>query len=151
MYPVHLAKKFKRVYTFEPEFLNYQCLDLNVMKVKNVVAKMAALGDSHSPVALTGWEPNCGAYEIAGRGTIEQVRIDDLDLDEVDFIQLDIQGYELHALKGAIETLNRYSPVLMIEEGWGTSATGFLLEMGYSAVESSSNKGRVRDTIYAKA
>ena len=41
--------------------------------------------------------------------------IDDLNLTECDLIMLDVEGYELHALNGAIETIKKYGPVICIE------------------------------------
>lgn len=151
MYPVFLAKHFKKVLTFEPQDINFYCLQQNIKKTRNVNATNAALGNSNQPVSLKGWAPNCGAYEINGFGAIEQIRIDDLKLDEVDFIQLDVQGYEDKVLKGAEQTLKRCAPVLMLEEGWGPNVANYLHELRYTPVENSTNKGRVRDTIYIKA
>ena len=150
MYPVELAKYFKKVLTFEPESINYYCLEANIANLKNVTAENVALGDENQPVKLAGWLPNCGAYEVCGDGTIPQKILDDLNIKDVDFIQLDVQGYEPRVLKGAINLLKRYEPVVMVEEGWGSSAAPLLRELGYVAHESSTNKGRVRDTIYTK-
>ena len=46
--------------------------------------------------------------------------IDNLNLHGCDLIQLDVEGYELNALLGAIETIKKYKPVLCIEfcEKW---------------------------------
>ncbi len=44
------------------------------------------------------------------------MRIDDLELAELDFIKLDVEGYEYQALKGAEQTLKRCRPMVMFED-----------------------------------
>jgi FkbM family methyltransferase len=50
---------------------------------------------------------------------VEQITIDELvrrhEIDRVDLIKLDVEYHELAALQGARETLERFSPVLLIE------------------------------------
>jgi hypothetical protein len=64
-----------------------------------------------------------------------------MGLVDVDFIQLDIEGFELRALKGAAETITRSHPVIMVEQkGLGerigdtdTEVVAWLERMGYCA------------------
>jgi len=53
---------------------------------------------------------------------IQEINLDTLDnqlnqlkCGQVDFIKIDVEGAELHVLKGARETLNKYKPSLLIE------------------------------------
>ena len=71
--------------------------------------------------------------------------IDNLNLPGCDLIQLDIEGYELKALKGAIETIKKYKPVICVElcESWlnryeNTSEDiyNFLHSLNYKLVDS---------------
>ena len=72
------------------------------------------------------------AYYADGEGSIKQYRIDDLELGCLDYLQLDVEGYELKALKGGRFTIDRYSPVIMLESfKHGDDATSFLAELGY--------------------
>lgn len=50
-------------------------------------------------------------------GTIEVpvVRLDDLQLDQVGFVKIDVEGHELAVLRGAADTLKRNRPALFIE------------------------------------
>ncbi len=111
----YLAGIFKHVYTFEPDDTNFECLERNVTE-ENVFKFKACLGDSNNPLGLNVVKDNIGAHYIAKEGNIPQIRIDDLHLDGCDLLQLDIEGYEYFALKGAEETIKKFSPVIMIED-----------------------------------
>ncbi len=54
-------------------------------------------------------------YVVEG-GPIPMQTIDSLDLAECDLIWLDIEGYEVNALKGAKKTIDRFQPAVIIEE-----------------------------------
>jgi FkbM family methyltransferase len=53
-----------------------------------------------------------GASEVSTLSIDDMVR--DKRLPRLDFIKMDIEGAELSALKGAVETLNRFKPTLAI-------------------------------------
>ena len=48
--------------------------------------------------------------------------LDSMNWDDIDFIKLDAEGFELFVLQGAIETLKRNRPLILIEQDdrWGT-------------------------------
>jgi hypothetical protein len=41
--------------------------------------------------------------------------IDDLSLNSCNLIHLDIEGYELYAIKGAVNTIVKYKPTVVLE------------------------------------
>ncbi|MBR0672349.1 FkbM family methyltransferase [Neoroseomonas soli] len=47
--------------------------------------------------------------------TVEARRLDDLDLGEIGFIKIDVEGHELAVIEGARETLRRCRPNLIVE------------------------------------
>ncbi len=49
------------------------------------------------------------------KGTWEMECIDSLELPRVDFIKIDVEGSELEVLEGAMSTLNRCKPVVIME------------------------------------
>ncbi len=66
-------------------------------------------------------------------------RLDAMDLPECDLIWLDVEGYELYALMGAEQTIERFWPAVIIEDN-GVSermgiahnaATEWLYHRGY--------------------
>jgi FkbM family methyltransferase len=113
----YLAKKFDTVYTFEPDITNFRCLNLNAPQ-ENVIRLQAAIGIGGPPLSMNLVNQNIGAHsmKISSEGTIPHLRIDDLMLQACDMIQLDLEGFERFALEGAEETINQFSPVLMIED-----------------------------------
>lgn len=113
-YVKQYAQLFKLVYTFEPEPVNFYCLNLNVTE-PNVIKFQACLGEKHQGVGLGNFMPDVGATHVAGAGPIPTFRIDDLALQACDLIHLDIEGYELNALKGAVETIQKFKPVIALE------------------------------------
>ena len=46
------------------------------------------------------------------------ITLDSLNLDNVGLIQLDVEYYELNVLRGAIETIKKFKPVITCELGF---------------------------------
>ena len=144
IHPVELAALFDRVITFEPEQLNFECLKMNAQEFNNIEAHCGVLGDSVAPVGLKRVQgvndgelcENTGAWKVSGQGgDIPQQRIDDLGLEHLDFIQLDVEGYELKVLQGGRETIERCSPVIMVEiVDHGENPESFLEDLGYHRI-----------------
>ena len=73
-------------------------------------------------------------------GTIEVPvrRLDDLQLDDVGFVKIDVEGHELAVLRGAADTLKRNRPTLFIEAEERhhrhavAAITEFLAGLGYT-------------------
>lgn len=126
------AEIFDRVYTFEPDPVNFLCLTLNCQKT-NVFKYQACVGNERNLVELNVNEADVGATHIDPNkktGLIPTFKIDDLNLDRCDLIQLDTEGFEYFGLQGAEETINRFRPVLSIEwhQPWA-DRYGVTLEM----------------------
>ena len=119
IWPLRLAQYFENVYTFEPEPTNYECLIQNTAGVENITCEQAALGDSTDPIHMaldSKMQGHCGAWQVRKDGTIPMIKIDDLNVQNVDLIYLDIEGYEYYALQGAAETIQRDKPVIGLED-----------------------------------
>lgn len=141
-YVKQYASLFKYVYTFEPDPHNFYCLNLNVTDI-NVFKFQACLGDKHEGLALGNFMLDIGASHVSGPGIIPTFLVDDLSLQSCDLIHLDIEGYELHALRGAIETIKKFRPVIALEffERWAdryntklNDVDNFLRQLGYTFV-----------------
>ena len=116
VYPLALAKHFEKVITFEPDAENIACLRRNVT-LDNVAIINAALGAETGTCTVKVVEAdNCGAHKTVADGDVEVWTIDDLRLDACDLIWLDIEGAEADAIKGARATIEKFSPIIVLEE-----------------------------------
>ena len=115
MYPVLFSQLFDQVYTFEPDPLNFYTLVQNCQN-DNIVKIQAALGNDHRMIGIAkGPEDNVGMHKIAEKGIVPQLCIDDFDWPACDLIQLDIEQYEIYALRGAFNTIQTHRPVISVE------------------------------------
>jgi FkbM family methyltransferase len=115
MYPRLLSDRFDVVYSFEPDRLNFYVANLNC-QVGNVFLWNAALGHEASFTGLERqFRDNVGMHRVKDHGPIPIVAIDNLNLPYCDLLALDLEGYEVHALTGATETIDRCSPVITCE------------------------------------
>jgi FkbM family methyltransferase len=141
-YPLALAGHFERVVTFEPDRDNLACLRKNVT-ASNVSVFHAALGKAEGRCSVAMVEPdNCGAHKVIRGDDTDMMTIDGLGLDACDLIWLDIEGHEAQAIEGAKVTIERFKPIIVLEEkGLGPKAS----PPGYSVA------GRIgNDTIYRR-
>lgn len=140
MYPRFYKNHFKQVYTFEPDPTNYYCLERNC-DVEGIHHQNVALGSTEKLVSLDsptapGEENNVGMYTVnENPGEVKMITIDSLGLDKCDLIHFDLEGYETEALKGAINLIEKCSPVIITERECGRE---FLESIGYRLVQKTS-------------
>jgi FkbM family methyltransferase len=133
MYPRLWSNHFFAAYTFEPDPLNFICLTRNCPS-PSIIKTEAALSDRTAEGNLiSGPDHNVGMHRLgAGQGrTVRRLRLDDLELQCVDAIQLDCEGHEAQAIHGALETIRRHRPVLAIE-GPAPELIETICALGYS-------------------
>lgn len=142
MYPRLFSQYFSTVYTFEPDPLNFHCLAANC-SVPNIIKIQGAVGEDRAPISMHRLtDTNVGMHRVLQGGNIPQFKIDDLCLETCDLIQLDIEGYEIHALRGAAGTINRHRPTIVVEND-NQMITDFLAQYDIHKVDTS-----FMDTIY---
>ena len=144
MYPRLLAQRFKYIYTFEPNYLNFFCLTNNC-PMSNIFKMQAALGNENKMVGMCFRDSNYGESVIVDenmienkmlkgelQGTIPMLRIDQLGLWKCDLIWLDIERYEIYALRGAVETIKKFRPTVVVECGDLHGIPEFMESLNYT-------------------
>ena len=119
-FPIKLAESFDRVISFEPIPEIYKLAKKNIKKhkAKGVVLYNMGLGAEAGTASVTFTEEgNSGATGMSNDedGTIDLISIDNFYLDDCSLIWLDIEGMEAEALRGAVNTIERCKPIIILE------------------------------------
>jgi len=134
---LYLANMFKLVYAFEPAPDTYECLKRNTAgrHFGKVIALRGALSltsghcivsDDPTRVGNTGsrtiksapkynYAQPAGANYEYPHGLAQMYTLDSFSFKELDFLKLDVEGEEINALKGAVMTINRCAPTIVVE------------------------------------
>jgi FkbM family methyltransferase len=151
LYAYYLSRLVKVVHVFEP---NPICLgQLARVRRKNWVVHDIALSD-HCGEATMRFDPgnegvgtiepknrlndNPGIKAVVGR-TVKVCPLDDLNLDNIAFMKIDVEGHEPSVLRGATRLIATQKPVLLIEIERRHNTTAFeevedlLAGRGYSS------------------
>lgn len=118
LWPLRLAKFFSAVYTFEPVPELFEALMLNVCDNSSVIAHNALLSsaqDKDIPFSTRAGGVSRVVPAAEANSSFKSVTIDSLELPCCDAIFLDVEGHELEALEGAINTITNYRPVVTVE------------------------------------
>jgi FkbM family methyltransferase len=140
IWSMRLAEKFKRVYAFEPVPKHIECWKQNVTNFTNehiewenfCTLNTVALGDENGTATIQvpkttnsgmaslvqldktptpGWEN----FDNFPRMKIETRTLDSYEFDQVDFIKIDVEWFELNVLQGAENTIRKHKPIMYIE------------------------------------
>jgi FkbM family methyltransferase len=129
------ASRAKAVVCFEPNTQNHKRLMENLMLngIKNVEVRKLGVGSRHETRRVVGSPLILGGASVDGktveellragvRTVVKEITIVTLDeeisqasLPAPDFIKIDIEGWEIEALRGARSTLELHKPTLFLE------------------------------------
>ena len=147
-----------KVITFEPNSHFIKYIEKNISQHPNITLEKLAVSDNNEGMSLTyfglplaaltsSYAPRTNRRKVEGDNfLVDSTTIDDYVIssgDIPDLIKLDIEGGEMAALKGSINTIEKYKPVIILEggdEGRNESTStrsclNFLTEQGYSFFE----------------
>jgi FkbM family methyltransferase len=131
------------VYAFEPQRTIYEmlCANLALNGRKNVRCRCEALGDAAGelwvPPMNYDAEANFGGLGLGGYQSGERVpvaTIDSLALPRCDLLKVDVEGMELPVLRGAEGTIQKFRPILYVENDRLESSPAlieYILSLGY--------------------
>jgi len=121
------------VYTFEPQSVLFDILDKNIKvnKLSNVrlynnavghecrrctMSKMLYDGYDCDIVYNTHKNLNYGGLQLGSNGeATTMITVDSLELQQCDYIKIDVEGAEALVLLGASETIQKFKPIIFFE------------------------------------
>lgn len=129
-----------KIVAFEPQRMVFNLLRENVESnsLKNVTTINAAVSNKKGTFNLSssisdGQNANTNieygtdkAFNLGGvclgknGEEVETITIDSLELENIDFIKIDVEGAEALVLLGGIETIKKYKPVICFESNFKT-------------------------------
>jgi FkbM family methyltransferase len=111
-----------RVFAFEPNRKIYRelCMNMALNDCYNVTAIRSAIGKKHSVIQVVESHPRNegGSYvidHVGGSNTAYMLQLDDFQFTNVSFIKIDVENMEADVIDGALETLKRCRPILLLE------------------------------------
>lgn len=126
-----MSHDFAQVHAFEPMQEHRSCWMANMEGQSNAMLYPCAVGNQEGTVRLKTRTPgssgDTGVDPVAERSSLRAsvdsdgeeakiVRLDDFDFPEVDFLKIDVEGYELYVLQGAVKLLERCRPCIIVEQ-----------------------------------
>ena len=145
---VILSSLFKNVYAFEPQKDIFDLLKLNieVNNCTNVTPYNFGLGEKEKTAEL-GFIDKNKSNNFGGVGIIDKNKLkegeqkgesiniktlDSLNITDLGFIKIDVEGYEYNALLGGKQTIKKYRPTIVFEQHDSKSKLfNWLNELGY--------------------
>jgi len=117
-----------KVMAFEPQRYIYYHLCANVVlnNLMHVKCNNVAVGETNKKIEMPelpylDFDDNYGNIKVYGnngdnkRYLVQQIRLDGLKFDRLDFIKIDVERMELEVLAGAKDTIKKHKPVISIE------------------------------------
>jgi len=131
------------VLAFEPQRIVYQtlCANIALNAITNVHCYQAALGEQIGqikvPILDYNQTGNYGGLSLDHQNngeTVPVMTVDNFNLPACHLMKIDVEGMEETVLKGAIKTIEKYRPILYVEndrEQKSASLIQFLLNLSY--------------------
>jgi FkbM family methyltransferase len=120
-----IAGEKGKIHCFEPDATNFNHLKKTTCNYKNIVINNKAVGPRTEKIRIyTSKELNVDHRTYKPEEYDQEIEIDAVSIDDylkgekVQFIKMDIQGFEMEAMKGMKETLKNNPDVKMISEFW---------------------------------
>lgn len=126
-YTRYLHKHFEHTYCFDYRLRKRFSMNVDLSKVTHFYCP---LGDKTETIKASGaGSITAGKIPRENYFDVQQYKLDDFNLKNIDYIKIDVDGYEVKVLEGSMNTIRENYPLLVIEQENGkTDAIEFCLE-----------------------
>ena len=113
-----MSYDFVLVIAFEPIAIHRQCFELNCKGLGNVQLNAMAIAETVGELHFNMPIDNTGHTHVANEGeSCQSAPLDSIILGAaIDFLKIDVEGFELQVVKGAEQTIRRDRPTIIIEQ-----------------------------------
>ena len=112
-----MARDFEKVHAFEPKPEHVACWNVNMEGKDNAFLYQVALGTEERQVSLRTADTSSGDTTVVLDGFgIPMRTLDSFGLTDVDLLKIDCEGFEAFVLEGALDTLARCKPTVIVEQ-----------------------------------
>lgn len=131
-YSIILSPYCKHVYAFEAQGSTFESLNrgIDANKISNIIAENIGIGSKEEMLSLSHVSEDGGGSSLLtnisdmtglktlSQETVEVVPLDSYEINNINLIKIDVEGFELEVFKGAVKTLerNNYPPIVF--EAW---------------------------------
>lgn len=115
LWAYNLAHAFDHVHAFEPVAAHRECFEANVT-MPNVTLHACALGSEQGMISIKSEHGSSGNSIVNGAGDIPMLRLDEFNLENVDLIKVDVEGFEQNVLIGGEQTIRKWKPTIIVEQ-----------------------------------
>lgn len=141
-----LARLFNEVHCFEPVDTFRECLELNIVEADRPRVRVhdCALGAEDGELELmiskrsSGWthavptakgggtaldnslKKHSGGHLEFTNKTVSVKRLDSFKIERMDFLKIDVEGFELNVVRGGAELIRKHKPTVIVEQKPGT-------------------------------
>lgn len=121
------------VFSFEPFLSNYELLSYNTRFYPKIHPLKLALGSNEGIVHISSDNnTNKGGASLSIKGEkCPVMALDSLNIKNISFIKIDIEGHELSAIEGAIKTIIQSKPIIWIEDFTGETIDYLVNNLNY--------------------
>ena len=117
-----MAKRFEAVIAFEPRrYFSEQIVGAE----EHIFVFPFALGANYGSCDIRDGDKNTGQAHVTKGLTYTMRPLDFYDFEHVDFLKLDLEGYELLALHGAAQTIETWHPAILVEQNGLSERYGY--------------------------
>jgi FkbM family methyltransferase len=116
------SSKCGKIYSFEPQKLMFEIQLSSITKnnITNIEVFNCGLGEENKESEMNPIDyelsVHIGDLSVGSGGEKIQIkRMDSIITEKVDFIKIDVQGYEKYVLLGSEEIIKNYKPTIIIE------------------------------------
>jgi FkbM family methyltransferase len=118
------------VHAFEPEHIAYECLKKSAtsLNLKNFHLNNLGLGENEQDLVFYKDIKNSGGHSFLPGRTRKarseiKIHVSTLDdyvekqnLEKIDVIKIDVEGFEIFVFKGALKTIAKHKPIILFEQ-----------------------------------